>query len=563
MDKLYVYTSDISRNDILMNPNITFMQNLGYKCLTIQECPNISEYVKKNNIVKCVCILHLSYVAKYLLLNEEFLKSNNYIFVFYGDIHYNKQKSNSYNTFIESLKLIEKYQNAYMYGGAFYRMKFHHSFFPQEKIINGIYNSVNDNFLIDDKINMSPKNEVLVSGASSGYYPARRHMLYLSQNNPEISSMAYDATIIGKKYLHKLREYLCCFTCSMCDFTGYLVCKFFEIPASGALLLAHDSNVKEHMKKLGFIDGENYISCTISNMLEKVKYICDPLNRKEIDRIRYNGYKLVINHHKLSHRMEYLDKIITNITYNYLYGLYKCDICNLTYNESSSLEIHKQGIHNEISEISKVKKQPYKLNYGRFECTFCGNIYRKLPSINSHINHMHKNDVFYEEYDRPIDKYCIPQECVKDKSSSEHNYNYSDVSKFALNYMNQKKLEKIIWIGSKKIHDNGVFINYFSKSFNSDNVNVCCDILVICGIIEKIDEPEDLIRYIKSFNAKYFIISTQSRKCSNIQDISNIREWTFTEFKMYLNRHFRIIDSFLGQNESYCQYHLCEEYEIE
>ena len=44
--------------------------------------------------------------------------------------------------------------------------------------------------------------------------------------------------------------------------------------------------MKDGLKEIGFIDGENYISCNKENLIEKIEWICNGKNRDEVDRIR-------------------------------------------------------------------------------------------------------------------------------------------------------------------------------------------------------------------------------------------------------------------------------------
>jgi hypothetical protein len=556
MVKIFLYSNSDDRNTILTNPNIDFIKSLGYNCVTIEECPNICKYMKNNDIKNCVCILHIvDYTFKYLLSNEDFVKSDNYIFVYYADLHPTINKEFRHSRLTESLRLISNSPNAYMYGPGFYTMKMYHGFFPKDKIINDIYNSVNDNFLLNAEPNMSPKNMVLVSGAmNKSYYPARNKMVSLAESNHEITRLKYDVSLIGKKYLEILREYLCCFTCSLCNYTPYLVYKFFEIPSTGSLLLAHDDNIKEHMKKLGFIDGENYISCTIKNMLEKVKYICNPSNRAEIDRIRFNGYKLVLNHHKMSYRMAYLDKIINGITYTFLHKKYLCPDCNIVYRKAPSIECHRKMIHSDMigmqenNDSSEMDKYCMPINY---------------------INQLNKSKDIHIEEDVQVvqDVKEILNEIVN-KVVNENNdelYNYVSL------IIQSNKFTKIINIGgnaSKLLGNEGVEIMTYDLDKNFD-------LVFLCNTLEYLLEPDDLIKFIRSFNATYFIISTDCRnvlykkfsskglpisKNGPPVNESRIREWTFIEFQLYLKKYFRVLKSFLGRDQTECQWHLCEKY---
>ena len=64
------------------------------------------------------------------------------------------------------------------------------------------------------------------------------------------------------------------------------------------------------IKKIGFIDGENYISCNKENLIEKIEWICNEQNRNEVDRIRKNGNELVKNNHTDECRYNFILNII-------------------------------------------------------------------------------------------------------------------------------------------------------------------------------------------------------------------------------------------------------------
>ena len=85
--------------------------------------------------------------------------------------------------------------------------------------------------------------------------------------------------------------------------------------------------------------------------------------------------------------------------------------------------------------------------------------------------------------------------------------------------------------------------------------------------IEHILEPDELLNYMKTFTCNYFLISTPClevlikhfgrKRYDPPQNEAHVREWTFEEFKMYLSKHFKILESFLGKEQLECQWHLC------
>jgi hypothetical protein len=120
-------------------------------------------------------------------------------------------------------------------------------------------------------------NKILLSGTKTKEYPARKKLNHISGYNNNIDVLT-NGIYLGHNYIKYLNSYLCCFTCCANKSLPYIIGKFFEIPSSGSLLFAYDEFVKSELVKLGFIDGENYISCTLNNMEEKIAYIINPDN---------------------------------------------------------------------------------------------------------------------------------------------------------------------------------------------------------------------------------------------------------------------------------------------
>jgi len=195
----------------------------------------------------------------------------------------------------ESLKYVDKIFATYAYHfyNKFPKLNYELIWFP-----HSIRYMINFNEL--------PINKIFLPGRiNKDLYPARVKFKELSNNNksmviitPNINYRiknkdVNNKSLFGEKYYRELSKYLCCFTCDACNDRPYLVAKHFEIMGSGSLLLSNNPNTKEHFKKLGYNDGEHYISCTIDNMEEKINWILDEKNRIEIDRIRKNGYDLV------------------------------------------------------------------------------------------------------------------------------------------------------------------------------------------------------------------------------------------------------------------------------
>jgi hypothetical protein len=176
------------------------------------------------------------------------------------------------------------------------------------------------------EFNKNPVNKILVSGRgrkNPDRYPMRVFMYNLSLKDERIDYFKPDHSYrenikkceqvtCGENFIKKLNQYRVCFSDDMVHYSPYLVCKFFEILSSGALLLASLNYTKLYFLKLGFIDGEHYISISKEDYNEKIKYIFDEKNREEIDTIRLAGYNLCNTYHTSEHRALQLKELIEN-----------------------------------------------------------------------------------------------------------------------------------------------------------------------------------------------------------------------------------------------------------
>ena len=199
------------------------------------------------------------------------------------------------------------------------------------------------------------------------------------------------------------------------------------------------------------------------------------------------------------------------------------------------------------------------------------------------------------------DNYYIPLK-YKIRENNEHYIDLNETDKyqkevylFAKNIMEKYNLKKIVDVGCgsgykliqylgiyettgyetepcisflKKKYPNRKWINSGESEINFNEKYIShCDLVISSDVIEHIREPNELINFMKKFNAKYYIISTPCREIlvkyfhrdnnGPPHNLSHVREWTFNEFKLYLNDHFKIINSFLGKEQIECQWHLC------
>lgn len=162
-----------------------------------------------------------------------------------------------------------------------------------------------------------PRNKILLSGAGGPAYPLRGRLKDLQEaNHPAIDHCDHPGyhcdydyerdPQVGVAYAHRLRQYKAAFTDA--SIFGYVVAKYFEIPATGALLFA-DGSVAGPLAELGFVDGEHYLSATLANVDERIEYVVDPGHGDEVDAIRRRGRQLVLARHRTSDRARRIDEV--------------------------------------------------------------------------------------------------------------------------------------------------------------------------------------------------------------------------------------------------------------
>jgi len=88
------------------------------------------------------------------------------------------------------------------------------------------------------------------------------------------------------------------------------VAKYFEIPATGALLFADDA-VSGPLRDLGFLENRHYLPVSKENLEERIRYVLDDRNHEELDEIRRSGQELVWERHKSVDRARQIDAACT------------------------------------------------------------------------------------------------------------------------------------------------------------------------------------------------------------------------------------------------------------
>jgi hypothetical protein len=161
------------------------------------------------------------------------------------------------------------------------------------------------------------ENAVLLSGAVNAAYPLRQKLSALTgAEGDRIVRLphpgyhfGYDYgrdAAVGPGYARTLNRYRAAFT----DGTKYryTVAKVFEIPATGALLLV-DAALRAPLLRLGFVDGEHYLSASAEDLADRVRYVLDESNHPRLDAIRRNGQALVRDRHQTGDRARLIDEV--------------------------------------------------------------------------------------------------------------------------------------------------------------------------------------------------------------------------------------------------------------
>jgi hypothetical protein len=154
--------------------------------------------------------------------------------------------------------------------------------------------------------NQNPQIECLLSSSiNPQVYPLRSII-----KNSGIGGLVYrNATYaLGDAYARLLNSYFCCVATS--SIFNYAVAKYFEIPASGSLLLA---NEVDDLRRAGFVVNKHYIPITKTNMLNKITHCLK--NPIEYDNIRKEAMKFVRENHSVINRIDRI-KIILNEVIN-------------------------------------------------------------------------------------------------------------------------------------------------------------------------------------------------------------------------------------------------------
>ncbi len=146
--------------------------------------------------------------------------------------------------------------------------------------------------------NDNPKIKCLLSGNfNPKVYPLRA---FVKKNGLGVDYKP--PRYVGDSYAKLLHSYFCCVASS--SIFNYVIAKYFEIPATGSLLLANETN---DLKRVGFIPHRHYVPINKANALTKISECLK--NPDDYTNIRKEGMEFVRKNHSIVNRMEELEEI--------------------------------------------------------------------------------------------------------------------------------------------------------------------------------------------------------------------------------------------------------------
>ncbi len=253
----------------------------------------------------------------YEFFNKNYYKFNGIKLFFCDDIHY--------YTNDRKIQRLTAFTNAdYILGTYTYLLKEVYNI-PENKLF-WIPHSYSERFA-NTSYNSDPIAKVTISGSLTYHYPFRnyccnvtnkkylchiKHPGYKSYPGYKIPNSCLDDeyySTVTDHYPNILRINFAAFTCS--SIYKYVVAKFFEIPASGSLLVADDS-VADRLYELGFVPMVHYVPVNIFTYIDVTDDIMNNIQKYET--IRRTGYDFVRNHHSCYIRVRCISDFYDSLT---------------------------------------------------------------------------------------------------------------------------------------------------------------------------------------------------------------------------------------------------------
>ena len=247
----------------------------------------------------------------YNVINAAFLQIFNAEFrvvVFCDDLHW-------FHEHVQSAKMLAMLTSDIIlasYAPVFER------FFPQvasEKRIVWVPHAASPEFMLP--MNEQAENKILLSGKIDRHYPLRQQLTALADEadfrivehphpgyqcrHDHVSSAA-----VGSGYARRINQFRAAFT-DASQF-NYVLAKYFEIPATGCLLLG-DAAVENELSELGFRSWVHFVPVSARTLEDELRYILDVTNHDKLDEIRRTAQQLVRERHKTCDRAKLINEV--------------------------------------------------------------------------------------------------------------------------------------------------------------------------------------------------------------------------------------------------------------
>jgi hypothetical protein len=229
------------------------------------------------------------------------------ICVFADDLHWTSDTMRSMKlvTFVSSDVILPAYEPVFD--------RFYPGLRRTKRIVWAPHAASPDFFL---PFNESPRTAILLSGKIHPVYPLREKMRQLYETgNYRIDLLVHPGyhceydyendSAVGSGYARNIHARLCGFACSLKH--QYTVAKFFEIPATGSLLLV-DASVSQELLRLGFVAYKHYVPAHGEDLKRGIEFVLDPGNRETVDNIRSAGQELILGRHTTRDRARLIDE---------------------------------------------------------------------------------------------------------------------------------------------------------------------------------------------------------------------------------------------------------------
>ena len=251
---------------------------------------------KKNTVVKTlVFVENYEGVLKYY----NTLPVQRYV-LFVDDLHWlnAKQKALKEKVFaLDNLIIVSTYAYAA------------HLFYPNAHLKNWFWLPHSAALRFQQPINRTARwDKVLLTGAVHPFFYPLRLLASKLPNVDQVKHPGYDNPGQDSNFVKTMLNYAVGITSSSNleaygNRQGYMVAKYFEIPAAGQLLLANDA-LTETLKLQGLLPGKHFVVYSKQNMSQAIQFTLDSKNRKCMENIRKQGHEFVMQHHTVAVRAQ-------------------------------------------------------------------------------------------------------------------------------------------------------------------------------------------------------------------------------------------------------------------